>query len=194
MHYLKKYGSIVKSEDVEKVAFKAYQAGNKNPLAQMFTSKLDHQGIIDSPKFLSNPEIKDFLKMCECSQVSDGGAGLLVLSEEGLQKLGLKHSDAIEVLASEVAIGNLYQDTPETFSDLLTTYAAAKRAYKKAGVSPSDVSIAEVHDCFAIAEVGMNEALGFSKPGEGAFLHLTKPMVNTGGGLISFGHPVGVSI
>ncbi|KAF0980079.1 hypothetical protein FDP41_001232 [Naegleria fowleri] len=193
MHYLKKYGHLVRSEDIEAVALKAYAAGNKNPLAQMFSVKLDQQGVLESPKFLTNPEIKEALKMCECSQVSDGGAGLLVLSEEGLQKLGVPKSQAIELLASEVAIGNLYNDTPETFSDLLTTRAAAKRAYEKAGVSPQDISVAEVHDCFAIAEVGMNEALGFSKPGEGAFLHLTKPMVNTGGGLIAFGHPVGAT-
>ena len=93
----------------------------------------------------------------------------------------------IQLLASEVAIGNLFNDTPETFSDLLTTYAAARRAYEKSGVKPENVSVAEVHDCFAIAEVGMNEALGFSKPGEGAFLHLTRPIVNTGGGLVAFG-------
>jgi len=58
---------------------------------------LDEKGVLESPKFLTNEEIKHALKMCECSQVSDGGAGLLVVSEEGLKKLGLSKSDAVQV-------------------------------------------------------------------------------------------------
>ncbi|KAL9655375.1 hypothetical protein ABK040_011216 [Willaertia magna] len=192
-HYLEKYKGLVNSDDVAKIALKSYSGANKNPLSQMHHVKLDEKGIEESPFFLGNEELKNYLRMCECSQVSDGGAGCLVISEEGLKKLGLPKSQVLEVLSSEVAIGNLFHDDALTYSDLLTTRAAAKRAFEKAGVNPKEVGVAEVHDCFAVAEVGMNEALGFSKPGEGAFLHLENPMVNTGGGLIAFGHPVGAT-
>merc|ERR1712000_302233 len=81
-----------------------------------------------------------------------------------------------------------------------TSGAAAKRALARAGVKPSELEVAEVHDCFTIAEILMYEALGIAKYGEGKILaregHTTlegKIPVNTGGGLLSFGHPVGAT-
>lgn len=188
-HYMKRYG--ITQKDIDQVVLKAYAAGNKNPLAHMHTVKMSERDVEESAFFLGNEELKPFLKLAECSQVSDGSAGLIVVSEEGLKKLGKSKADAIELLSTQVTTGNLFRDTEETFTDLLTSRAAAQRAYKEAKISPSDVKVAEVHDCFTIAEIGMNEALGFSKPGEGAFLHKERPIVNTGGGLVSFGHPVG---
>jgi acetyl-CoA acyltransferase len=190
-HYLKRYGTPQK--DIDQVVYKAYLAGNNNPLAHMRTMKMSLKDIEESAFFLGNEELKEYLKLAECSQVSDGGAGLLVVSEEGLKKLGKSKSDAIELLSTQIATGNLFKDTEETFTDLLTTRAAAQRAYAEAKIDPREVGVAEVHDCFTIAEIGMNEALGFSKPGEGAYLHTDRNIVNTGGGLVSFGHPVGAT-
>lgn len=190
-HYMAKYG--IKQEDIDAVVLKCYQNGHKNPLAHMHATPMTAKDVAESATFLSNPELKDHLKLVECSQVSDGASGILVVSEEGLKKMGLNKSDAIEVLASQICTGNLYRDTDETLTDMLTTAEAAKRAYAKAGIKQSDVNVAEVHDCFAIAEICMMDALGFSKPGEGAFVHKHRPIVNCGGGLLSYGHPVGTT-
>jgi len=77
---------------------------------------------------------------------------------------------------------------------------AAKQAYKMAGMKPSDIDIAEVHDCFTVSEILAYEDLGFAKPGEGPALleakatyHDGKIPVNVDGGLLSKGHPIGAT-
>lgn len=189
--YLARYG--IKQEDVDAVVLKCYQNGHKNPLAHMHATPMTEKDVAESATFLSNAELKPYLKLAECSQVSDGASGLIVVSEEGLKKIGLDKSHAIELMSSQICTGNLYQDTDETLTDMLTSAEAAKRAYAKAGIKHTDVNVAEVHDCFAIAEVCMMDALGFSKKGEGAFVHKERPIVNCGGGLLSYGHPVGTT-
>lgn len=189
-------------EDLGHVAVKAYANANKNPLAHMKAVQMTLERAASAsdanPNFLANEDLGPWLKMSDCSQVSDGGAAAVIVSEEGLRKLGKTPSDAIELVGLGAATGNLFQD-----DDLLrmdTTAAAATRAYGQAGVDPSDVQVAEVHDCFTIAEVLMYEALGWAEAGEGIELAregrtgLTgdRP-VNTGGGLIGFGHPVGAT-
>jgi acetyl-CoA acyltransferase len=136
--------------------------------------------------------------MSDCSQVSDGGAALVLVSEDGLAKLGKSPADAIEVLGLGHATGNLYQD--DDILAMPTTQAAAQVAYDAAGVKPSDIQLAEVHDCFTVTELLIYEALGFAARGQGAALmrsgrtELTGDLpVNTGGGLIGFGHPVGAT-
>ena len=83
---------------------------------------------------------------------------------------------------------------------LTTTANAAAKAYSSAGITSADVDLAEVHDCFTVTELMMIEALGLAQPGQGA--DFTKSgataiggatPVNTGGGLIGFGHPVGAT-
>lgn len=183
------------------VSVKAYANANKNPLAHMHAVTMTHEkaaGDVGNPKFLTNPEVKDFLKVSDCSQVSDGGAALILVSEAGLAKLGKTEADAIEVLSLAHATGNLFVD-----GDLLTmdtTAAAAQRAYAEAGLTPDAVQVAEVHDCFTITELLMMEALGFSAPGESVAqvidgrTALTGELpINTGGGLVGFGHPVGAT-
>jgi len=199
--YLEAY-SDVSEADIGYFAKKAYDNANKNPLAHMKAVQitLEHaQAANDrNPKFLSNPELQPFLKMSDCSQVSDGGAAMIVVSEEGLKKLGKTEADAIEILSLEYATGNLYEDADPLVMD--TTASAAQRAYAAAGIGPSDVKVAEVHDCFTIAEALMYEALGFADKGKAT--HLVKDgatqidgklPVNTGGGLVGFGHPVGAT-
>jgi acetyl-CoA acyltransferase len=192
----------ISDEDLGRVAVKAYSNANKNPLAHMRAVKMSLEvasAISDAnPAFLGNEELAPYMKMSDCSQVSDGGAAMIVVSEEGLARLGRSISDAVEVLGVGHAAGNLYED-----GDLLameTTSAAARAAYAAAGVRPEDIGVAEVHDCFTVTELLMYEALGFAPRGHGASLIREgrtgldgdKP-VNTGGGLIGFGHPVGAT-
>jgi acetyl-CoA C-acetyltransferase len=86
------------------------------------------------------------------------------------------------------------------FTGLAVGEEAGKQAYKMAGVSPKDVDVAEVHDCFTIAEMMAYENLGFAKPGEGKDLIKSKETykegiipVNVDGGLLSKGHPIGAT-
>jgi len=150
--------------------------------------------------FLSNPELSPFLRNSDCSQVSDGASALILVSENGLNKLGLisNLSNYVEILTTEYACGNLYEDDDET--QLVTTKVVADRAFHNAKLSVSNMDIGEVHDCFSIAEIQMYEALGLAKYGEGTKLVKEgqteikgKIPINTGGGLIAFGHPVGAT-
>jgi len=192
----------VTEEDIAFISEKAYGNANRNPLAHMQAVKMDLETAASAsdknPAFLGNEDLRPFMKMSDCSQVSDGGAALILVSEEGLKKLGRTPADAIEVLALEVATGNLFEDGDLT--QMTTTKAAADRAYASAGKNPEDIQVAEVHDCFAVTELLMYEALSWAEPGKGADLvrsgrtQISGDLpVNTGGGLIGFGHPVGAT-
>lgn len=194
--YLQLY-KHVKEEDIDKISVKAYSNANKNELAHMHAVEMTLEKAKTSPKFLNNPDLKDWLKISDCSQgkyfstliqsVTDGAAALILLSEKGLQKYGKSLQDAIEVVACTHSTGNLFDDSQESFTEMKVTKNAAERAYKSSGISPSKINVAEVHDCFTIAEIQMTEALGFAKPGEGAFLNSSIDgdiPINTGGGLI----------
>jgi len=188
--------------DLGLTSVKAYSNANRNPLAHMRAVKMDLEVASSAnernPGFLSDPELQPFMKMSDCSQVSDGGAAMIVVSEEGLRKLGKTEADAIELVGLAHTTGNLYVD--ESRTRLNTTAAAAERAYAAAGLTAAEVGVAEVHDCFTITELLMYDALGFSKAGEGKQLiregrtSLDGDIpVNTGGGLVGFGHPVGAT-
>ena len=189
-------------EDLGRVAVKAYSNANRNPLAHMRTVKLDLATASAAgdanPTFLANADLAPWLKMSDCSQVSDGAAALVLVSEDGLRRLGKSPSDASEIVAQSVTTGSLFTDGP--LGSLDTTATAARRAYGAAGVRPSDVKVVEVHDCFTITEILMLEALGFVPAGQGVgpvregrtAIDGDLP-VNTGGGLVGFGHPVGAT-
>jgi len=106
--------------------------------------------------------------------------------------------DTIELLAVAHTTGNLFEDGDLT--QLETAKEAANAAYQAAKLKSLDIEIAEVHDCFTIAELQMYEALGFAPYGHGIDLvkqgHTQidgKIPINTGGGLVGFGHPVGAT-
>lgn len=198
--YKEKYG--VTEDDLAFVVEKAYANANKNPYAHMRAVKVSHDQAAapsdTNPQFLRNEDLKEHLKVTDCSQVSDGGAAIILASEEGLKKLGKSPADCIEILAYGHAtspLGNVAD-----FTSLDNTKRAIDQVYAEAGIGPDDVQVAEVHDCFHITEVLMTEALGFAEPGKGAqaakegVTGITgKHPINTGGGLMGFGHPVGAT-
>ena len=192
----------VTEEEIGHVAVKAYGNANKNPLAHMKakTMTLDVAGSANdrNPCFLANEALNPYIKMSDCSQVSDGAAALVLVSEAGLSALGLSEADVVEVAGVGHSVASLYADGDLT--RLSTTAHAVNKAYASAGISASDVDLAEVHDCFTVTELMMVEALGLAAPGEGARLPAAGATgidgsvpVNTGGGLIGFGHPVGAT-
>ena len=192
----------VTEEDIGHVSVKAYANANKNPLAHMKARQMSIEvaGSANerNPCFLANEELNPFIKLSDCSQVSDGAAALVLVSEDGLAALGLQESDCVEVAGVGHSVASLYTDGDLT--RLTTTASAATKAYDAAGIRASDVNVAEVHDCFAVTELMMIEAIGLAAPGQGAALTRSgatsiggETPVNTGGGLIGFGHPVGAT-
>jgi len=198
--YKEAYG--LTERDLAHFSVKAYSNGNRNPLAHMHAVKMtleQAETVSDvNPRILRNPELHDHLKVSDCSQVSDGAAALLITSEAGLKKLGRSMQDAVQLRGYGFCTNPLGQ-----VKDLLrldTTAAATAEAMRDANVTPQDIQVAEVHDCFTIAELMMYEAIGFAEPGRGIDLIRSGRTslegdipVNTGGGLVSFGHPVGAT-
>ncbi len=198
--YKEAYG--LTDRDLAHFSVKAYTNANRNPLAHMHAVKmtLDEAATASdsNPNILQNPELKPHLKVSDCSQVSDGAAAILLASEEGLKKLGRARADCVLIRAYGFCTNPLGH-----VKDLLrlgTAAAAAHEAMRDAEITPQDVQVAEVHDCFTIAELMMYEAIGWAEPGMGKDLVLSGRTslegdlpVNTGGGLVGFGHPVGAT-
>jgi len=188
--------------DLAKVVAKAYANASKNPYAHMraykMTEEMAREASDKNPFFLENAEWKQHLKVSDCSQVSDGGSAIVLVSDAGLKKARKRPQDAILLAGYGHATGRI--EGPKDFLELETTKRAAKAAYESTGISPGHVSVAEVHDCFSICELLMLEALGFAEKGEAKKLVREgqnrvegKIPVNTGGGLLAFGHPVGAT-
>ena len=192
----------VDDADLARVVVKAYSNGNKNPNAHMREFKMTLENAATAsdrnPLFLENKDYREFMKVSDCSQVSDGASAVVLVSEAGLQRLGKRPEDAVEILSYGHATAAL-----DAVSDPLamsTAHAGAEEAYRDAGIGPRDIGVAEVHDCFSITEVQLYEALGFAEKGrgidlvkDGTVLLEGRLPVNTGGGLLAFGHPVGAT-
>jgi acetyl-CoA acetyltransferase len=196
--YFEKYGR----EKTRKAFGRWYRNAIENarlcPTAQEY-----HNTVADLEKqAMMEPNGKSFvdhLNVFDCSKVSDGASSIAVVSEEGLKRIGIPLSEAVEV----VAIGHAEEDItrPPIDKTALSTFTvAAQQALDKAGITIAQVATAEVHDCFTIAGVMAVEALGLAKPGEGPDYILSGntsregefPM-NTTGGLIGWGHPTGAT-
>ena len=144
----------------------------------------------------ANPLIAWPLRLFDCSPISDGASALLLVSED----LARSFTDTpIYIIGSGQASDGGLLDR----ADLTTIPAArlaAQQAYTMAGVQPSDIKVAEVHDCFTIAEIIATEDLGFFAPGhgwraaaEGVTARTGARPINTSGGLKAKGHPVGAT-
>jgi acetyl-CoA acyltransferase len=188
--------------DLAHFSVKAYANANRNPLAHMHAVKMTLEQAAtasdSNPNFLQNPDLKPHLKVSDCSQVSDGAAAVILASAEGLRKLARAQADCVQVRSYGFCTNPLGK-----VKDLLrldTAAAAAAAAMRDGGMTPQEVQVAEVHDCFTIAELMMYEAIGWAEQGKGKELLLSGRTslegdmpVNTGGGLVGFGHPVGAT-
>jgi acetyl-CoA C-acetyltransferase len=211
--YMHKYG--LKPEHLMNVAIKNHENGALNPNAQFgvtIPAWMEGRKAAAQKKgrpiptwqnemdFLhddgANPMIAWPLRLFDCSPITDGGAAILLVAEE----IAHQFTDhPLHIIGSGQASDVALHDR-----DDLTSLGAARRAsqeaYAMAGVTPQDIRITEVHDCFTIAEIIATEDLGYFAPGDGykaAEDRVTardgaKP-VNTSGGLKSKGHPVGAS-
>ncbi len=154
----------------------------------------DEMDFLHDPQ--ANPVVAWPLRLFDCSPISDG-ASCLILAAEDVAK---GYTDRpVHVMATAQASGGALASWPELTS-IPAVKAAAQEAYQTAELAPKDIDLAEVHDCFTIAEVVATEDLGFFSPGEGVSaaaegltaLDGPKP-INTSGGLKAKGHPVGAT-
>ncbi len=198
--YKERYG--LTDRELGHFTVKAFDNASRNPRAHMHAvpMDLDRASIAcdSNPHFLQNPEVQQHLKVTDCSQVSDGAAAVLLASKEGLRMLGRTTADCVGVRSYGFRTSPLGM-----VKDLLrleTVADAVQEAATSGLISTNDVQVAEVHDCFTIAELLMYEAIGWAGPGHGAELVISgrtalsgELPVNTGGGLVGFGHPVGAT-
>jgi acetyl-CoA acyltransferase len=200
--YLERYPHA-SFQDLGAISAKAYGNGNLNPLAHMHAVKVsaDQAASVSktNPNFLSNEEFSSFLRVTDCSQVSDGGAACVFASEEGVRKMGKQLSECIEVVGYDYGTGDLWTDPPD-LTEMTTIKAVVGRLMAANKLRIDDMGVAELHDCFSMAEMLTYEAIGLAEAGRacdvvrsGVTERTGKLPVNTGGGLISFGHPVGAT-
>ena len=202
--YAQRYGLTEKQ--LSTVVLKNFSHAQLNPMAQMRDAGMTIERAMTACD--SNPRFAPPLKISDCSQISDGAAAVVLVSEKfvrdparAMKLLGFGHTtDCLQLDRKSV---------PE----FPFARKAAEQAYAMAHKSPRDLHAAEVHDCFSISELIAYEALGWADRGQATALLEsgattlpqlrqavgvgTKPAfsmpVNTGGGLIADGHPVGAT-
>jgi acetyl-CoA C-acetyltransferase len=137
------------------------------------------------------------LRLFDCSPLSDGAAAVVLSADEDLNK---RSKYRIELMASAVASSSLSLQNRASITSLDAAKKAAEKAFKEANLRAADIGIAEVHDCFTIAELIAYEDLGFAEVGkahslveEGLTRRDGKLPINTSGGLKACGHPVGAT-
>lgn len=175
---------------VSAVVRKNKRNGLRNPLAQL-GADLDDETIAQSAP------ICDPLRLFDCCPASDGAAAVVLVSE-GLRSA--IQQQAIEIMASAQTRGSARIAGHSDICSFDATVAAAKLAFATSGLTPKDIDLVELHDCFSIAEIIDTEDLGLVPRGQGgAFAKEGRTAVggdipvNASGGLLSKGHPVGAT-
>jgi acetyl-CoA C-acetyltransferase len=212
--HMAQYGTT--EEQFMKVGIKNHANGALNPKAHFNVSIRDimssriakakqRGGPIpswtDEMEFLKDPSANPIvawpMKLFDCSPITDGAACAILVAEEIARNFTDK---PIYIIGTGQASDAQALHGREDMTSLKAARLAAEQAYGMAGVTPEDIQLAEVHDCFTIAEVLAIEDLGFFKPGEGpkaaeegrTARDGDKP-INTSGGLKAKGHPVGAT-
>lgn len=177
-------------KQLAQVAVKNHKNGALNPHAQ-------YQREITIDDVLNSPVVTEPLNLFDCSPISDGGAAVVMAPAEKAKE----YTDIpILISGSGQASGTLSLHDRKSLSEIAATRQAAKSAYEMSGTGPKEIDLAEVHDCFTIAEIMAIEDLGFCKKGEGGKMveegqteRDGRIPVNTSGGLKAKGHPVGTT-
>ncbi len=189
----------VSERDLAAVSAQEYANAQFNPYAQM-------KGIQVSLDEAATPVGRNRyiveglpLKTYDCSQITDGYAGLLVATEEGLKRLGIAKADCVEIAGWGQATDPLMKAGRDVLRPA-GAFAAMGAAYRMAGAAPADVNVAEVHDCFTVMGAIAAEVIGKAGYGKGAHYWVEGKAapdgdcgINTSGGLIAKGHPVGAT-
>ncbi|MFB3764959.1 MAG: thiolase domain-containing protein [Methanotrichaceae archaeon] len=186
--HMRKFGTT--HDQLAEVAVKNHHHGNLNPIAQYHVE-------ISIDDVNRSPMVADPLHVLDCSPISDGAAVVVLAPTDIAQK----YSDTpIKIIGSGQASDTLALHDRRDLTTLDATVHACRKAFSQARIEPAQVDIAEVHDCFTIAEILAIEDLGFIEKGQGGkaveegITALGGRMpVNTSGGLKACGHPVGAT-
>ncbi|XP_043941388.1 sterol carrier protein 2 [Protopterus annectens] len=191
--HMEKYGT--KPEHFAKIAWKNHKHSTNNPYSQFQEEYTLNQ-------VMKSRNVFDFLTLLQCCPTSDGAGAAILANEDFVRKHGLEPK-AVEILAQE-----MITDFPSTFEENSCikmvgydmTKEAARRCFEKSALSPSDVNVVELHDCFSANELITYEALGLCPEGKAGDLidkgdntYGGKYVINPSGGLISKGHPLGAT-
>ena len=184
--HMYQYGTT--REHLAAVAVKNHLNGSKNPQAHL-------RKVITLEQALNGKPIAEPLTVYDCSLISDGAAAVVIMAADRAPAARSVRVKGIAQSSDHFAL-----DQKEDITTFSANRRAAAHAYQMAGVTAADIQIAEVHDCFTIAEIVAMEDLGFCPKGQGGpyvasgATGLTGPRpVNTSGGLKSKGHPVGAT-
>ncbi|VTU46008.1 thiolase family protein [Variovorax sp. PBL-E5] len=185
--HMRRFGTTPRQ--IASVAAKNHWHSQWNPLAQYRTPMTVDEVLAD--KMISWPMTRSM-----CAPMSDGAGALVVASEKAVQRLGATKR-AVRIRGIAIASGMARAPDDDEHH---ITHLAAMQAYERAGVGPSDISLAEMHDASAIAEIIHIEHVGFCDTGSGGALvesgatHLGGRLpINVSGGLLSKGHPIGAT-
>ncbi len=183
--HMQKFGTT--EEQMAAVAVKNHYHASLNPNAQF-------RSILTVEQVMRSSRIADPLKLLDCSPISDGASAVVISS--------IPQKNSIEIVASVAATDSLGLSKRASWTELAATKQASKKAYTLAKILPKQVDVAEVHDCFTIAEILATEDLGFFPKGKAAHaiaagqtqIGVSKHLVvNPSGGLKGCGHPVGAT-
>jgi acetyl-CoA C-acetyltransferase len=191
--HMEKYGTT--PDDLARIRVKAATYGQLNDKA-VYRKPVTFDMFSDPENRMSGP-VASPLRVGDCCANADGSSCIIVAGEEKAKTFCKKPVWIMGLGAATTSVNLAGRDV---FSGLTVAREAGKQAYQMAGVTAADIDVAEVHDCFTIAEMMAYEDLGFAAPGEGKELIKSKETykdgsipVNVDGGLLSKGHPIGAT-
>jgi acetyl-CoA C-acetyltransferase len=191
--HMEKYGTTL--DDLGLIRVKASTYGQINDKA-VYRKAVTLEKLNDPTNPMSGP-VASPLRVGDCCANADGSSCIILASEEKAKALCKK---PVWILGIGAASAPVNMAARNQFTNLKVAEIASKQAYQMAGITAKNVDVAEVHDCFTIAEMMAYEGLGFAKPGEGKDLIKSKETykegsipVNLDGGLLSKGHPIGAT-
>jgi acetyl-CoA C-acetyltransferase len=191
--HMEKYGTT--PDDLALIRVKAATYGQLNEKA-VYRKPVTFDMFTDPENRMAGP-VASPLRVGDCCANADGSSCIIVANEEKAKAFSKKPVWIMGLGAATTTVNLAGRDL---FSGLTVAQEAGKQAYEMAGVTAKDIDVAEVHDCFTIAEMMAYEDLGFAAPGEGKELIKSKETykegripVNVDGGLLSKGHPIGAT-
>ena len=186
--HMHQYGTT--REQLAAVAVKNHANGAKNPQAHM-------RKVITREQALAGKPIAEPLTVYDCSLISDGAAAVVLVP---MHKAHRYTSRFARVLAVAQTSDHVALDSKADITLFPAVKSAGEKAYQMAGIGPKEIELAELHDCFTIAEIIASEDLGFVEKGKGGpyaeagCSSIGGPLpINTSGGLKAKGHPVGAT-
>ena len=191
--HMEKYGTT--PDDLAAIRVKAATYGQLNDKA-VYRKPVTFDMFSDPENRMSGP-VASPLRVGDCCANADGSSCIIVASEDKAKAFCRKPVWIMGLGAATTSVNLAGRDL---FSGLTVAQEAGRQAYEMAGVTAADIDVAEVHDCFTIAEMMAYEDLGFAAPGKGKDLIKRKETykegripVNVDGGLLSKGHPIGAT-